>query len=158
MHGAYITVAGLKCLLHRRCGLRYSIRPVSKKCTPNGTFVLRGRSSDRPEADAQAATPRVSTWSTWAREKKPVKVVEGFPGFRSQDWAVSACVEPETLAPERKKDDERIARLSQPECGACLDSTSIGLCEMSRETCDVRLLLGPPGGRLAGTIGFDRWR
>jgi hypothetical protein len=36
--------------------------------------------SDRPEAYAQTATPRVSTWTTWARKKKPGKVVEGFPG------------------------------------------------------------------------------
>lgn len=106
------------------------------------------KDNDRPEAYAQTATPRVSTWTTWAREKKPGKVVEGFPGPQSplsQDLGgLSLSRARNTSSEERRGRDQRDTERSRVVWR--LDSTPIGLCEISRETCDVPPRLRPADG------------
>lgn len=137
-------------------GVFYSKREVLR--TEVSAFRRDGY---RPEADAQTATPRVSTWTTWSREKKPGKAVEGFlaPSARLAKIGRSQPIfEPETLAPtsgEGKRDDERTAR----EADAPLRSD---FCEKKKK-CPVKhvmyLFVRPcRSSRLAGSIGFDRWR
>lgn len=52
---------------------------------------------------AQTATPRVSTWTTWAREKKPGKVVEGFPGLKPRRGGLSLSRARNTSSEERRR-------------------------------------------------------
>ena len=56
---------------------------------------------DRPEASAQAATSTCVHVDTWGSLERLWK--EGPP---SQDWLVSACFEPETLAPTSGEERE----------------------------------------------------
>jgi hypothetical protein len=100
VHGAYITVVGL---------IYPSIVVVGNGCILFGPV----RTSDRPEAYAQTATPRVSTWTAWAREKKPGKVVEGFLGPKPRLGGLSLSRARNTSSEERRERKREESRETQ---------------------------------------------
>lgn len=112
------------------------------------------RVSDRPEASAQAATSTCVHVDSRGglRKKKPGKVVERFPGPPRQDWPVSACFEPETLAPtsgeerETTRGPDREGQHTRQQGRVALvpgSTTPIGLCQLSRESWVHVMCLSP---------------